>query len=368
LSAVEVIAEVSPTPSLEATETPTQVVGSPTPTSTAMATPTSTPTGVTPTPMDTATPTSTPTATPPAGHCLPTSVTTIGVGVHPKGVAAGANRVYVGLHDAPQVKVIDRASNTVVDTWDTKAAAGLGRYANGVAISHGRVYVANRNGNNVSAVLISNPADVQTIPVGVHPFGVAAGSDYVFVANFDSDSVSVIDAHTLGVGPSYVLPGKPTMLATLGNLAYVATWWEGVYKVGYVPEGSVVMMVLPAKEGYLGVAANPSTGRVYIGNQRDNTITVLDSATDNVVATVSLPTMPHALAVNSRNNRIYIVAAAESKLYILDGGTNQLVGNVSVGQQDATEGGQGIAIQGDRIYVSNYADGTLTILDDSACQ
>ncbi len=362
LSAVEAIGEASPTPSLEATETPTLVVASPTPTSTP--TLTSTPTGVAPTPVDTATPTSTPTATPPAGPCLPTSVTTIGVGTHPKGVATGANKVYVGLHDVPQVKVIDRASNTVVATWDTKAAAGLGRYANGVAISHGRVYVANRNGNNVSAILISNPADVQIIPVGVHPFGVAAGSDYVFVANFDSNSVTVINSSDLGTNTIGV-PGNPTMLATIGNSAYVASWSGGVYKVG--SDGSVTQVLSSDQGRFFGVAANPATARVYISDQSDNSVEVLDTNTNTIVATISMPAVPHALAVNSGSNRIYIVAAAESKLYILDGDTNQLVDSVTIGQQGVPWGGEGITLYGDRIYVTDYEGSTVTVLDDSAC-
>jgi len=366
LSAVEAVGEASPTPSLEATETPTPVVTSPTPTSTPIATPTFTPTGVTPTPTDTATPTSTPTATPLAGPCLPTSVTTISVGTHPKGVAAGANRVYVGLHDAPQVKVIERASNTVVATWNTGAAAGLGRYANGVAISHGRVYVANRNGNNVSAILISNPADVQTIPVGTHPFGVAAGSDYVFVANFDSESVTIISSNTLATNTVSV-SGKPTMLATIGNNAYVAAWSGGLYKVE--SSGSVAHLLPPADvQSYFGVATNPNTNRVYVTVQWSKRIIVLSSADGSVIGNIDLGFTPYGIAVNARNNYVYVLSATEDKLYVLDGETNQLVGSVSVGQQDATEGGQGIAIRSDRIYVSNYAAGTLTILDDSACQ
>ena len=375
LSAVEVISEASPTPSLEVTETPTLVVVSPTPTSTPTAAPTptstpiptSTPTGITPTPTDTPTPTSTPTATPPTGPCLPTFVTTINVGTHPKGVAAGANRVYVGLHDVPQVKVIDRASNTVVDTWDTKAAAGLGRYANGVVISHGRVYVANRNGNSVSAILISNHEDVQIIPVGIHPFGVAAGSDYVFVANFDSDSVTIINSSTLATNTVSV-PGKPTMLAAIGNNAYLASWSGGVYKVG--SDGSVAHLLVPPAgvQSYFGVAADPNTNRVYVTLQQRKRIIVLSAADNSIMGNIDLGFIPYGIGVNPRNNYIYVLSATEDRLYVLDGETNQLVGSVPVGKQGATEGGQGIAIRGDRIYVSNYADGTLTILDDSSCQ
>jgi len=368
LRAVEVIAEATPTPSLEATETPTLVVASPTPTPISP-TPTSTPTptGVTPTPTDTATPTSTPTATSPAGPCLPTPVATIGVGAHPKGVAAGEYRVYVGLHDAPQVTVIDRATNAVVDTWGTKAAAGLVRYANGVAISHGRVYVANRNGNNVSAILISNHDDVQTIPVGTLPFGVAAGTDYVFVANFDSDSVTIINSTTLATNTVSV-PGKPTMLATIGNNAYVAAWYGGLYKVG--SNGSVAQLLVPpaGEQSYFSVAANPNTNRVYVALQWSKRIIILNAADGSIIGNIDLGFTPQAIAVNPRNNYIYVLSAAEDKLYVFEGDNNQLVGSVSVGQQDATEGGQGIAIRSDRIYVSNYAAGSLTILDDSACQ
>jgi len=365
LSAVEAVGEASPTPSLEATETSTPVVASPTPTSTPMATPTFTPTGATPTPTNTATPTSTPTATPPAGPCLPTPVAIVSVGVHPKGVAAGANRVYVGLHDAPQVKVIDRASNTVVATWGTGATVGP-RYANGVVLSHRRLYVANRGQGSVSSINIDNPADKKILTVGSLPFGVAAGTDYVFVANYGSDNVTIIDSRSLTVAGTAPVPGDPTMIAALGNNAYVASWSGGVYRVG--SDGSVAQVVSSDQGHFFGVAANPVTARVYISNQSDNSVVVLDANTNTIVATISMPAIPHALAVNSGNNRIYIVAAAMNKLYVLDGDTNQLIGNVSVGQQDATEGGQGIAIQSDRIYVSNYAAGTLTVLDDSACQ
>jgi len=363
LSAVEVIGEASPTPSLEATESATPVVASSTPTSVPTPTSTSTATGVTPTPTDTATPTSTPTATPPAGPCLPTSVTTISVGAHPKGVAAGANRVYVGLHDVPQVKVIDRASNTVVATWDSGATVGL-RYANGVVLTRRRVYVANRGEGSVSVVNIDDPTDVKIISVGSRPFGVAAGTDYVFVANFDSDSVTIINSNTLATNTVSV-PGKPTMLATLGNNAYVASWSGGVYKVG--SDGSVAQVVSPDQGQFFSVAANPATARVYISDQSDNSVVVLDTNTNTIVATISMPATPHALAVNSRNNRIYIVAAAENKLYVLDGDTNQLVDSVAIGPQGLPWGGEGITLYGDRIYVTDYEENTVTVLGDSAC-
>ncbi len=62
-----------------------------------------------------------------------------------------------------------------------------------------------------------------------------------------------------------------------------------------------------------------------------------------------------------------MLAAEADLLYVIHGPTLQVVGSVPVGAQGAVEGGQGIALWGGRIYVSNFAEGTVTVLDDSAC-
>ncbi|MFQ6000309.1 MAG: Ig-like domain-containing protein [Anaerolineae bacterium] len=363
LSAVEVIGEASPTPSLEVTETPTLVVASPTPTSIPTPTSTSTPTGITPTPTDTATPTSTPTATPPAGPCL-TSVTTVSVGTHPKGVAAGANRVYVGLHDAPQVKVIDRASNTVVGTWDTGATVGP-RYANGVVLTRRHVYVANRDEGSVSVINIDDPTDVKIVSVGSKPFGVAAGTDYVFVANFNSHNVTVIDSRTISAVGTVSVGRYPTMLTAIGNTAYVATWEDGVYKV----EGAALSatQIAPPRKGYFGVIANTATGQVFVTNVLAKDIIVINSATDSVVTTIAIepPYALHGLAVNPRNGYLYAASADADAIYVFDG--LEKIGTLELSAQNDDEGGQGITVYGDRLYMTFYDQGELGVWDDSAC-
>jgi YVTN family beta-propeller protein len=38
----------------------------------------------------------------------------------------------------------------------------------------------------------------------------------------------------------------------------------------------------------LGVAVNPETNRIYVANSGDDTVSVIDGATDTVIATVDL--------------------------------------------------------------------------------
>ena len=55
-----------------------------------------------------------------------------------------------------------------------------------------------------------------------------------------------------------------------------------------------------------GVAVNPTTNRIYVANQWSNNVSVIDGATNTVVATVPVGTCPEDVAVNPSTNRIYV--------------------------------------------------------------
>ncbi len=346
--------EAQPTPS-PAQPTPTQPAQPP-------------PTATTPpqTPTQTAAP---PTNTPVPGPCLPTVVGTINVGGHPKGVAVQAHRAYVGLHDAPKVVVINTDTDAVLPPTLNTGASGP-RYANGVAFhtGSGRVYVANKSDNTVSAIDPSAPGSPKLIAVGSEPFGVAAAGQYVYVANFGNDSVSIIDSTTDSVAGSCVnAPGvglrEPSLPGSLGVYVFVPT--NGLGPVLRLGPSCNPIAVSPDRESYFAVATNTNSGRVFVSNRNGSDVTKIYGG--SVEAIVNMPHRPYGVAVNSAKGRIYVIAAEADLLYVIDGPTMQVLGSKPVGGQGAVEGGQGIALWGDKIYVSNYQDGTVTVLNDSAC-
>jgi len=358
---------VSGSPELTPTQTPPQPPPSATPTQPpSSATPTQPPPPATPTPSPPPpTDTPAPTHTPTPGLCLPSVVDTIGLVGHPKGVVAHGHRVYVGIHDAPLVQVIDADTNTVLPSLNTHASGP--RCANGVAFHNGRVYVANRDGNSVSSLSVSNPSDWNVIPsvVGGLPFGIAATTQYIYVANFGSDTVGRIDPSTDTYLGSIINISEPALLAPLGQDIFVPT--NGPGRIVRIPPSGSPMEVGPDKEGYFAAAANANQ-RVFVTNRKTDEVTKINGNTNSVQgAPVSLPHAPYGIAVNLSKNRVYVVAAEADLLYVLEGATLQILGTVPVGAQGPLEGGQGIAVLGNRIYVSNYQDGSLTVLDDSAC-
>ncbi len=338
----------------------------------------------TPTPTDTSTPTATPTATPsstptstpgavvcPPDSCLPTFVTNVTVGNEPKGVGVSAslNRVYVGVSQTHRLDVIDASSNTVI----TSVLTG-GTRPNGVAVSNGKVYVANRDSNNVSVLNASTLSPITIIPVGSQPFGVAASGDRVWVANFGSDTVTVINSLTDAVVAHAAVGSRPALVAALGNRAYVANNGGGVSIVQ--SDGSVSSVsALDGVAGFLGIGANPNTNRVYVGNYDNKLVYVIDATTDTVLTSFYIDpyhVTPFGIEVNPNSNQVFVVAAGNgvNRVYVVNGCDNSIMGYVDVAEQSGPvgeEGGQGIAVLNDRVYVSAYAAGQVTVLDDTVC-
>jgi YVTN family beta-propeller protein len=318
------------------------------------------------TPPQPPTHTPTPTNTPVPGPCVPTVVKTINVGGHPKGMAVHGHRAYVGLHDAPVVVVIDTDTDTKLPQTLNTGVSGP-NYANGVAFhtGSGRVYVANKSDNTVSAIDPSAPTSPLVIPTNSQPFGLAAAGQYVYVANFGADRVSRIDVSTHTAQSLISAFSKPALLGALGQDVFVPTNGSGpIYRVP--PSGSPIGIGLN-KTGYFAAAANTSSNRVFVTDRDGGDIFKINANNNTMEGVAHTPHRPYGVAVNSSKGRIHVIAAEADLLYVLDGPSMQIVGSVPIGGQGAVEGGQGIALWGNKIYVSNYQDGTVTVLSDAAC-
>ena len=79
------------------------------------------------------------------------------------------------------------------------------------------------------------------------------------------------------------------------------------------------------------VAVDPVTNTIYVANDGDNTVTVIDGATNTVTATVSAGTDPNAVAVDPVTNTIYVANFGSDNVTVIDGATNTVTATVAVG-------------------------------------
>jgi YVTN family beta-propeller protein len=173
------------------------------------------------------------------------------------------------------------------------------------------------------------PTPLGTITVGNEPRGLAVDSprQRVYVANYGSNSLSVIDSHT------------NTVLQTIGGLTAATevgldpgrnVIWVTNYSTNQVTPiqanaGATDFTVLPAVEvgeGPWGVAYDPVHDYVYVANSLSDSVTVIEAGTRTEVTTLGDAFYsPFHLAANSVTGKIYVANFAAASVTVVEGDT-----------------------------------------------
>jgi YVTN family beta-propeller protein len=123
---------------------------------------------------------------------------------------------------------------------------------------------------------------------------------------------------------------------------------------------NTVVATVPVGRGPQGVAVNPAGSLVYVTNNGSNTISIIDTATNEVTATVPVGVGPFGVAVNPAGSRVYVTSRVNNTVSVLDTATNRVIATVPVGNSP-----QGVAVNpaGTLVYVANRNQNTVSIID-----
>jgi YVTN family beta-propeller protein len=119
----------------------------------------------------------------------------------------------------------------------------------------------------------------------------------------------------------------------------------------------------------LGFAASPAAAApfAYVANSSDNTVSVIDTGTNTVVATVPIGTFPIGVAVAPDGKHAYVTNFLSNNVSVIDTASNTVVAMVPVGP--APSSGVAITLAGKHVYVANSADfgpvgaGSVSVID-----
>ena len=90
----------------------------------------------------------------------------------------------------------------------------------------------------------------------------------------------------IGLLAAALLAGIAT--AQAAPLVYVVNQGDGTISV-LDPAGNTVIATIPIGQFPTGIAASPGGRQVYVGNAGSNTVSVIDTASNTVVANVAIP-------------------------------------------------------------------------------
>ena len=122
-----------------------------------------------------------------------------------------------------------------------------------------------------------------------------------------------------------------------------------------------VITTITVGRGPAGVEITPNGKRVYVANA-DDTVSVIDTATNIVIATVPAGDRPISVAITPDGALAYVTNINDNTVSVIETGSNIVIASITVGVEPF-----GIAIGNTpvstRAYVANSGDNTVSVID-----
>jgi YVTN family beta-propeller protein len=268
------------------------------------------------------------------------------------------------------VKMSSTESTESTESLHVVTTIPAGTRPAGVAVDvHDRVFVTNSGDNTVLVIDARTNTASASVPVGLRPESVATDPQFgVFVANGGIGTVSAIDRFNTVVGtvnvggpPPVFEPAKRVACVAVDHLlgrAYVTSRIRHRVAVigtgGQLPE--VAHHFIDVK-GPLGIAVDPESHRLYVAQPESDTVSVIDPATEEIIATVPVGPHPLGMAVDPQHHRVYVANSGFRTISAIDSTTGTAT------EIDVGTGPTGVAVgpRGD-VFVT-HTDGTVKVID-----
>ena len=233
----------------------------------------------------------------------------------------------------------------------------------GAAVSATIVLAAVPTGSSVLAA--SSPSVSATVSGFSNPYGIAVtpNGSYAYVADYAANAVYVVDTATNAVSASLsVLTPFDVAITPNGSYGYAPNYVAapGTVTVIDTSTNSVTATVSDASLNYpRGVAISPNGSYAYVANYGGGTVSVIDTSTNSVTATVTVGLGPWGVAVSPDGSTAYVPNSSSGTVSVIDTSTNSVTATVTVGTFPTDVA---FTPNSATAYVSNYFSGSVSVI------
>lgn len=110
-------------------------------------------------------------------------------------------------------------------------------------------------------------------------------------------------------------------------LAYVSNYIDNTVSVLATANNSIVATI-PVGSGPWGVVATPNGGYVYVANMNDGTVSVISTATNTVLGTIPVGAGPAGIAVTPNGAFVYVANSGASSIFVISTSANAVVATI----------------------------------------
>jgi YVTN family beta-propeller protein len=117
--------------------------------------------------------------------------------------------------------------------------------------------------------------------------------------------------------------------AAAGPKAYVGNFKDDSVSVIDTSAGTVIATI-PVAKGPHGMSVTPDGRRVYVSGEGSTNVSVIDTATDKVTQTIEVGNTPHGLAMTPDGGLLLVGVYGEDRIAFVDTGTQKVVATAAV--------------------------------------
>ena len=275
------------------------------------------------------------------------------------GIRPERDYLFVAMGPCDSVLAIDMLTHEVA------AAVKIdGKYPHGIAVTLDRkyLYVANEQSDDVTVISVADLRVLTTIPVGEFPTDVVPSMDgkEIYVANFKGDTIQVIDIATNQIEQT-IENKKATHFAVApdGQWLFLTQWDEDQLTV-LNGQGREVIKQIPMAGKPNHATVSQDGRRVYITLYGADAIAVVDTQRLEVIAILPVGRHPMAPAESPAGRWVYVSNIDSGSLSVIDTERLKVVGEIAVG---GTPQHLSMGRDGRLLYVTNPARDSIQVIN-----
>jgi YVTN family beta-propeller protein len=139
---------------------------------------------------------------------------------------------------------------------------------------------------------------------------------------------------------------------------------HGVFVIDAATNEVTATVTLPEESFSYGIAVSPDGTKVYVTNMENDSVSVIDAATNAATATVTLPALsgPREVTVSPDGTKVYVTNEFSNNVLIIDTATNDVTATVTL-PAGSYPWGVAVSPDGTKVYVMNSHSGSVSIID-----
>jgi YVTN family beta-propeller protein/VCBS repeat-containing protein len=172
-------------------------------------------------------------------------------------------------------------------------------------------------------------------------------------------AATTASADELEAGTPIGVGRDPTGVAVSGDRIYVANQYDKTVSVIDATNGTVVATI-PVGGSASALAVTPDGSRAYVTIKGSNRVAVINTATNTVTKTINVGPGPTAIAISPDGSRAYVSNTSGSTVSVINTTTNTAIARITVGSQP---GGLTVSPDGSRVYVTSRLSDRISVIN-----